>query len=102
HAQTPRQATLSVPTATVFPGQGSQRPGMGSDFRGQFEPARLVFEEASDALALDVAVLCDRDDGWLNLTEYAQPAILTTEIAMLRAVEAEFGLSAACFGGHSL
>jgi len=75
---------------------------MGSDFRKRFPAARLVFEEASAALALDLGTLCDHDEGRLGLTEYAQPAILTTEIAMWRALEAELGMSGACFGGHSL
>ena len=44
--------------AVVFPGQGSQRPGMGRDVH-QLEPAaKAAFEEASDALSIDVAALC--------------------------------------------
>jgi [acyl-carrier-protein] S-malonyltransferase len=101
-AQTNQDVMPPSPTAIVFPGQGSQRQGMGRDFREHFEPARLVYEEASEALGLDLWALCVQGDGRLNLTEYAQPAILATEIAMLRAVEVEFGLSASYFGGHSL
>jgi len=67
--------------AVVFPGQGSQRPGMGQDFYEQVPEARRVYEEASDALGMDVAGLCFGEDEKLNLTEYAQPCILTTEIA---------------------
>jgi [acyl-carrier-protein] S-malonyltransferase len=88
--------------AIVFPGQGSQRPGMARDFCETFAPSRAVFAEASDALGLDVAALCFDDDPRLGLTEFTQPAILTAEIAMLRALQSEFGLSGSVFGGHSL
>jgi len=88
--------------AVVFPGQGSQRPGMARDFHERFARSREVFVEASDALGFDVAALCFGDDPRLNLTEMAQPAILTAEMAMMRPLQEEFGVSAALFGGHSL
>jgi [acyl-carrier-protein] S-malonyltransferase/trans-AT polyketide synthase/acyltransferase/oxidoreductase domain-containing protein len=75
---------------------------MGRDFHDWSAAARLAYEEASDGAAFDVPGLCFGDDERLGLTEYAQPAILATEVAMLRAIEAELGLSATCFGGHSL
>jgi malonyl CoA-acyl carrier protein transacylase len=84
--------------ALVFPGQGSQRAGMARDFFEAHAPARAAFEEASDALALDLRAICFEQDPRLDLTEYTQPAILTAEIAMLRALQ----LSAAYFAGHSL
>jgi malonyl CoA-acyl carrier protein transacylase len=85
----------------VFPGQGSQRAGMGLDFAERHAAARAVFEEASAALELDVAGICAGDDR-LGRTEYAQPCILTAEIAMLAALRAGFGFDAQRFGGHSL
>jgi malonyl CoA-acyl carrier protein transacylase len=88
--------------AMVFPGQGSQRAGMARDFCDSFATSRAVFAEASEALSLDVGALCFSEDPRLDLTEFTQPAILTAEIAMVRALEAEFGLSATVFGGHSL
>jgi [acyl-carrier-protein] S-malonyltransferase len=88
--------------AVVFPGQGAQRPGMARDFCAAFGLARDVFAEASDALDLDVSVLCSGEDGRLELTEYAQPAILTAEIAMFRVICSEYGLRSEIFGGHSL
>jgi [acyl-carrier-protein] S-malonyltransferase/trans-AT polyketide synthase/acyltransferase/oxidoreductase domain-containing protein len=75
---------------------------MGRDFAERFPVSGRVFDEASDALGLDLRRLCFDDDARLGLTEYAQPAILTTEIAMWRALEDAFGLRAARFGGHSL
>lgn len=86
----------------MFPGQGSQKPGMGKDFHDQFAVAREAYAEASDALGLDVARLCFEEDPRLDLTEFTQPAILTTEIAMVRALERELGLRGTLFGGHSL
>lgn len=86
----------------VFPGQGTQRPGMARDFHATFPTAAAVFEEVSEELGFDVGQLCFRDDPRLNLTEFAQPTILTVEIAMLRALQAEFGLRPTYFGGHSL
>lgn len=75
---------------------------MGKDFYEAFPLARQVYERASDALRLDLAGLCFGDDERLNLTEYAQPAILTTEVSMLRSIESEFGIKGHAWGGHSL
>ncbi len=88
--------------AAVFPGQGSQRQGMGKDFYDRMPVCRSVFEEASDALGFDVAAICFEEDERLNLTEYTQPCIVTAEVAMLRGLEQEYGFKAECFGGHSL
>jgi [acyl-carrier-protein] S-malonyltransferase/trans-AT polyketide synthase/acyltransferase/oxidoreductase domain-containing protein len=88
--------------AVVFPGQGSQRPGMGKDFYDQIPLCRRVYEEASDALGWDVAALCFGEDEKLNLTEFTQPCIVTTEICMLRGLAEFYGLEADYFGGHSL
>lgn len=88
--------------AVVFPGQGSQRAGMARDFHADFAAAREVFAEASEALGLDLAALCFEQDPRLDLTEFTQPAIVTAEMAMLRALAAEWGLAPTRFGGHSL
>ncbi|MSP63126.1 MAG: ACP S-malonyltransferase [Myxococcales bacterium] len=93
---------MNGPLAIIFPGQGSQRAGMASDFHAQMPAARAVFDEASEALGIDVAALCFQEDPRLDLTEFTQPAILTAEIAMYRGLTAEYGLAADCFGGHSL
>lgn len=86
----------------VFPGQGAQKTGMARDFYEAFPASRDTFEEVSDALGEDMRALCFQEDPRLDLTEYTQPAILTAEIAMFRALCAEMGLDAGRFGGHSL
>jgi len=89
--------------AYVFPGQGSQSPGMGKNLADKFPAARQVFAEADDALAFSLSDLCFNGPAEkLQLTENTQPAILTTSVAALRAMEAE-GLQRADFvAGHSL
>jgi [acyl-carrier-protein] S-malonyltransferase len=90
-------------TAMVFPGQGSQAPGMGKDLAEKFAVARQVFEEADDALGFAISRVCfagPAED--LQLTENTQPAILTTSVAAFRAAR-ENGLPAPSFvAGHSL
>jgi [acyl-carrier-protein] S-malonyltransferase/trans-AT polyketide synthase/acyltransferase/oxidoreductase domain-containing protein len=88
--------------AVAFPGQGSQRPGMGNDFYENISISRNTYCEASDVLGWDVAAMCFGEDERLNLTEYAQPCILTTEIAMLRGLHSIYGFTPEYFCGHSL
>ena len=76
--------------AFIFPGQGAQHPGMGKDFYENFQESRLVFEEANEYLNMDIRKLCfegPHED--LIRTENTQPAILTTSIAMMKALEKE-------------
>ncbi len=89
-------------TAIVFPGQGSQRHGMGKDFYESIPECRRIYEQASDSLGWDVAALCFGEDEKLNLTAYAQPSIVVTEIAMLKAIIDKYGITPDVFGGHSL
>jgi [acyl-carrier-protein] S-malonyltransferase len=89
--------------AYLFPGQGSQYAGMGSDLADNFPIARRVFEEANDALGFDLAALCfNGPEEDLRLTANTQPAILTTSIAAMRVLEAETDFSPAFAAGHSL
>lgn len=88
--------------AFLFPGQGSQAPGMGKALAETFESARRVFEEADDALGFPISRLCfEGPEDQLRLTENTQPALLTVSIAALRVLEQE-GLHPAWVAGHSL
>ena len=73
--------------AFVFPGQGAQYTAMAKDFYEKYAVSRKVFENASKASGLDVEALCFEENDRLNITEYTQIAMLTAEIAILRAVE---------------
>ncbi|MDY6831117.1 MAG: ACP S-malonyltransferase [Thermodesulfobacteriota bacterium] len=88
--------------ALVFPGQGTQRAGMGEDFFCAIPASRDVYKEASDILGWDVAHMCFNENDLIDLTEYAQPCIFTTEMAMLRGLQEAYGLTAEVFGGHSV
>jgi [acyl-carrier-protein] S-malonyltransferase len=89
--------------AFVFPGQGSQNPGMGKELAENFPVARQVFEEADDALGFAISRLCFEGPAEdLQLTENTQPAILTVSVAAFRAMQ-EAGVAAPAFvAGHSL
>ncbi|RLA37145.1 MAG: [acyl-carrier-protein] S-malonyltransferase [Gammaproteobacteria bacterium] len=68
----------------LFPGQGSQYRGMGSDLHGEYKTARKVYEQASGVLGYDIAELSFSDpEEKLNLTRYTQPALLTHSVACL-------------------
>lgn len=90
-------------TAFIFPGQGSQYPGMGKELAETFAVARHLFEEADDAIGFKLSALCFAgSDADLKLTANTQPAILTASIAVLKVVEQETGLKADYVAGHSL
>ena len=88
--------------AFLFPGQGSQVVGMGSDLFNTFDAAKKTYEEASDILGWDIAKLCfSGPEEKLNQTQYTQPALLTTSIAAWRSLEIT-PYSGLCVAGHSL
>jgi [acyl-carrier-protein] S-malonyltransferase len=88
--------------AAIFPGQGSQKPGMGQSLFDGSTAAKSVFEEVSETLHMDVANLCfSSDEETLRATENAQIALFTCGIAAYRAL-AETGVTAEVFAGHSI
>ncbi|MBI1861103.1 MAG: ACP S-malonyltransferase [Deltaproteobacteria bacterium] len=90
-------------SAAIFPGQGSQYVGMNKDLVGQFPRMKAIYEEASDALNIDLAKLClDGPEDALQLTLNAQPAILTTSFAWFSVLKDEKGFTPSCGAGHSL
>jgi len=93
--------------AFVFPGQGSQKVGMGVELAEASAVAREVFEEVDDALGQKLfQIMKDGPEETLTLTENAQPAIMANAIAVLRVLEREGGISLAekadYVAGHSL
>lgn len=89
----------------IFPGQGSQYPGIGSDLHAEFASVRQIYEEASDVLSYDMARLSFEDpEGQINLTRYTQPVLLTHHIACLTLYRelADNPLQPVAAAGHSL
>ena len=95
---------MSAPTlAFLFPGQGSQKVGMGRALHEAEPAARAVFAEADAALGTSLSRLCfEGPEEQLTLTANAQPAILTVSIAALRVLEARTSFRPGVVAGHSL
>ena len=90
-------------TALLFPGQGSQRVGMGKALAAAHDVARRTYEEADEALGMPLSKLCfEGPEDQLVLTRNAQPAILTTSIAVFRALSERGLASFDVVAGHSL
>ena len=88
--------------AFVFPGQGSQYPGMGRELAEAFPAARRVFDEADRALGFPISKLCFEGPAEaLQLTANTQPAILTTSVAAAEVLR-EKGVAPDFVAGHSL
>lgn len=95
----------SRPVAFLFPGQGSQYPGIGQDLYDKHEVVRDTYREASDVLGYDIAKLSFEDpDGEINLTRFTQPVLLTHEIACLRIFDTltDNAITPVMAAGHSL
>lgn len=86
----------------VFPGQGSQSIGMLSDLSSNFSIVSEIFQEASDALKVDLWKIAQEDQEALNLTENTQPIMLAAGYATYKVLSNEVKLSPLCMAGHSL
>lgn len=94
-------------SAFTFPGQGSQKIGMGQDLAEAFASARETFEEVNDALGISLSdIMWKGEEEELKLTQNAQPALLATSLATVRVLEREFNFDLASkityVAGHSL
>ena len=89
--------------AFLFPGQGSQSVGMGKFLYENFSHAKTVFEEASDAISVNMQKLCfESDEKTLALTENTQPALLTVCTATSQVIQKVFGIKVSSTAGHSI
>jgi len=93
------------PVLFIFPGQGSQYPGMGKDLFDAFSCVRDVYAEASDVLGYDIAALSfDDPKDQIHLTRFTQPALLTHSIACLKIFQEQLSapIIPRAAAGHSL
>lgn len=89
--------------AMIYPGQGSQFPGMGKFLYDEFAIARRTFEESSDAISFDLKKLCfDGAEADLALTHNTQPALLTVSVATYRVLAELTALKPMAAAGHSV
>ncbi|TNF66361.1 MAG: [acyl-carrier-protein] S-malonyltransferase [Gammaproteobacteria bacterium] len=88
--------------AYVFPGQGSQKKAMLSDYYQEFSLVRDTFNEASEALGFDLWNIILNDENRLSQTAYTQPALLAGSIAIYRLLLAKSELKPTLMAGHSL
>ena len=87
----------------VFPGQGSQQPGMGRFLFDNFKIAQETFEEGSEALKLDMKKLCfEGTEQELALTENTQPALLLVSTATQKVLRHDFNVKVQSAAGHSI
>lgn len=92
-----------VDVVLLFPGQGSQKPGMGKDLAEEFTEAREVFGEVDEALNFNLSSLCfDGPADELTLTHNAQPALLAHGAAAWRVVKKALAPHVRAAAGHSL
>ena len=92
--------------AVLFPGQGSQYVGMGSDFYKKFDSTKFFFEIVDKTLGFSLSnIILNGPEAELKLTQNTQPAIMTVGVCIFNVLNQEFGLNlnnARFFAGHSL
>ena len=93
-------------SALLFPGQGSQTVGMGSEFYSSFELVKKIFKEADEKLNYPISkLILEGPENELQLTKNTQPAILTVSYSIFKVLKDEFNFdfsSFKYFAGHSL
>ena len=78
--------------AFIFPGQGSQKVGMGKDLYDNFPVAKEVFQEVDDALSINLSrIIFEGEEEELKLTVNTQPALMTVSFAIVRVIEEFIG-----------
>lgn len=87
--------------AFIFPGQGAQAVGMGQNVYENSEEARKVFDQASEAVGLDLKALCFEENDDINITEFTQVCLLTTSVAIMEELKTR-GISPDVAAGLSL
>ena len=92
--------------AVLFPGQGSQYVGMGSDFYSKFDSVKKTFEIVDNTLGFSLSnIILNGPESELKLTQNTQPAIMTVGVSIFNVLNQEFGFnlnSSKFFAGHSL
>ena len=92
--------------ALIFPGQGSQAVGMGSEFYNKFDLVKKIFQQADERLGFSITdIIFNGPEDKLQLTKNTQPAILTVSYSIFKVLKHEFGFnlnSFKYFAGHSL
>ena len=92
--------------AVLFPGQGSQYVGMGSDFYEKFDLVKKIFKTADESLGFSISkIILNGPEKELKLTQNTQPAIMTVGVSVFNVLNQEFGFNlndAKFFAGHSL